>query len=68
MMTQKSNILKYAKWTKYSLTYEIFSNMQKKISTKSELNESFTFFILIKLHRPSNNMQKHINPVFNNNY
>jgi hypothetical protein len=52
---KKSNILKYAKWVKYSLTYDIFSNMQKTLfSTNSELNESSTFFTLIQLHRPSN--------------
>ena len=51
------NIPKYAKWVKYSLTHEIFSNMQKKLfSMHSELNESSTFFTLIRLHRPSNDM------------
>jgi len=40
------NILKYAKWIKYSLTHEIFSNMQNKFfSTKSDLDESSTFLL-----------------------
>jgi hypothetical protein len=56
-MKQNSNILKYAKWAKYSLTYDILSNMGKKLFfTNSELNESSTFFTLIQLHRPSNDM------------